>query len=457
MKRLYGATILLVAILATLVSCKPSPPTLVSPTDGSINTVLNPSLKWNPSEGAKSYGLEISTDSGIVISLSGINTPGYGVPIGRLLNSAVYSWRVNARSFWGTSEWSDKWTFTIQCEADDDNDGIPNEVEVNVLHTNPNKKTLFVKPSKMTSNGKEYWRDFVEVLFPQNGPNGRVIGYAEISPFTDTDIEVIVIGDDHEGHPYPPMRNYNYDPAQDPNRPPCDILEIVLEARAGAYCDVDIGTQIKDPKGHTYFAYFAYFATAAKGTWSWDTKGYTKSGQNTGQFKSYGNPWVYQYPLDNYFEEGAYKRIAENEAVVPPLQTVDPMIVCTGQDCGKSTNNRSPMSLGPVIQGPSGPDYGPPDGKVEFNEISFHNDGRIEKIGQPNQPNPKGKEYDKNTVLKRTIVHEMGHAVSNNYGHCSNPNCIMYEATVDWEMHPFGTGSCNHRDLIRAGIYNKVP
>jgi hypothetical protein len=108
------------------------------------------------------------------------------------------------------------------------------------------------------------------------------------------------------------------------------------------------------------------------------------------------------------------------------------------------------MNFGPIPPGGSGQEYGPNDETVEFNKISFKNDGTIETVGA------KGKEYDKNRVLMRTIVHEMGHAISNDMGHCCNSNGIMYGATLDWDMRFFGTASCNHRDMIKAGVYNKV-
>ena len=93
--------------------------------------------------------------------------------------------------------------------GDDDGDGLLNDVEQNILHTDPYiMKTLFVKPTMAEFddiNGiffnKQYWPDFVEVLFPKNPPS-RAIGYADIPAFTNAQIEIIVIGDDNAGHPY---------------------------------------------------------------------------------------------------------------------------------------------------------------------------------------------------------------------------------------------------------------
>jgi len=177
-----------------------------------------------------------------------------------LLNSTVYYWQVNAANTWGTSEWSEKWTFVIQCQDDFDDDGIPNQVESDVLKQIPIKNTLY-QPSKITNNGKEYWLDSSR-LFRKNGTNGRIVGHADIPPFSDADIEIVVIGDDDAATP----TSYEKIQLQSGSRsesPSCDILEIVLETTEDAYCkfcSVKIGSQNVDPKGHTFFIGY---------TWSW--------------------------------------------------------------------------------------------------------------------------------------------------------------------------------------------
>jgi predicted Zn-dependent protease len=67
--------------------------------------------------------------------------------------------------------------------------------------------------------------------------------------------------------------------------------------------------------------------------------------------------------------------------------------------------------------------------------------------------------------MRRTMAHELGHtlmAASEN-DHCSEPQCIMYGSTADWEMRDFGAGnSCVHKpggakDIRAAGvIHNRV-
>ncbi len=53
-----------------------------------------------------------------------------------------------------------------------------------------------------------------------------------------------------------------------------------------------------------------------------------------------------------------------------------------------------------------------------------------------------GLGYDSPSVLKRTIMHEMGHALLfalDDEDHCDDFQCIMFHSTKDWELHNFGS------------------
>ena len=332
--------------------------------------------------------------------------------------------------------------------ADDDGDDIPNGEE-DILGTNPDKKTLFVRPKKQNSDGSYiYWEEFIKQLFPDSRP-----GFANIPAFTEADIEIVVIGCcpnppcNPPCHPdYPQFDKFDYDPATDnnpaayENYPHCDILDVVLamdknKIGQGVYCSYGANNE-----GHTHFV--ANNTTMINGTiqlapvWSWDTKGFTSNQTTYG----YYTPKIFPFPLDNYFTEGAYDSMAIG---AQPVVTV-----CTEGGCGPGRpNRRSPMNLSG-----EGPDYGPPDDSVEFNQISFDSHGGI------TSPVIKGDESYQTTVLKRTIVHEMGHALlaGSQSDHCENPQCIMYKATENWEMLDFGTVGCDHKNIIRAGVHNKV-
>jgi hypothetical protein len=74
-----------------------------------------PTVEWNASTEATSYGLQIATDSAftdLVLSGSGITDLYDTVPLGVLNWNTTYYWRVNATNAAGTSAWSDYWQFT---------------------------------------------------------------------------------------------------------------------------------------------------------------------------------------------------------------------------------------------------------------------------------------------------------------------------------------------------------
>jgi hypothetical protein len=451
--RLYSfGTFLALAVLFTVASCKcgksPAPasapaPELISPIHGSSDISPTPRLEWKPSEGASSYGLEIWSDTNLIFSRSGIKDTSFTLPAGNKLSDlTLYSWKVNASNITGTSEWSETWSFMTQpmsgaslefvYQNDSDHDGIPDDEELNDFHTNPNKKTLFVRPKKeipfeKSCGGKsipyEYWDEFIK-LFPDSRP-----GFANIPPFANADIEIVVVGDPN--NPYLPMRDFCYDPANDAKKPHCNILEIIYKMEKnlqGEGVVIEEGTSTLN-NGHTFF-------DQNFEVWSWDTKGYTPGSQI---HHTYYIPEIYPFPLDNYFTEGAYRdHIAKDEKPVT--------LKCTEPECGSAqTNRRSPMNLGG-----SGPNDGPPDDTVEFNAISFDPDGKITSVGN------KGKEYKRNEVLKRTIVHEMGHALIG-FLHCEDPQCIMNQRVENWEMLDFGvTEKCFHREFIKARVSNET-
>ncbi len=143
-------------------------------------------------------------------------------------------------------------------QPDADADGIPDDMESDAARNRPEQENPFRPARKSTGPSRSTGRDFI-ALFPSTRA-----GFAEIPAFTQAGIEVCVIGD--PGNPYAPMRNFDYDPALDPNHPPCDILE-VLHMPESAYCVYGNYNM-----GHTFF----FSATPA---WYWDTKGYVPNNQ----------------------------------------------------------------------------------------------------------------------------------------------------------------------------------
>jgi len=91
----------------------PSPPTLSSPTNGSTNIFIPALLSWNPSSGAASYTLQVSTNNNFtsyVYNQSGLT--GTSQQLSDLNNTTQYYWRVSASNNQGTSDWSNVWNFT---------------------------------------------------------------------------------------------------------------------------------------------------------------------------------------------------------------------------------------------------------------------------------------------------------------------------------------------------------
>ena len=97
----------------TTVIGAPPAPTVSSPTNGATGISTSPTLTWNASTGAASYGLQISTVpdfSSTIYSFAGLT--GTSQYITGLLNNTTYYWQVNAVNAGGASSWSAAADFT---------------------------------------------------------------------------------------------------------------------------------------------------------------------------------------------------------------------------------------------------------------------------------------------------------------------------------------------------------
>jgi len=103
---------------ATTLPPPPPRPVLVSPPGGARGVMRTPQLTWNPSTGAASYGVQVSTVSNFattVVDETGITDTFYDVPGGLLNWNTRYYWRVNAAGSSGsTSAWSSYKYFTTE-------------------------------------------------------------------------------------------------------------------------------------------------------------------------------------------------------------------------------------------------------------------------------------------------------------------------------------------------------
>jgi GH18 family chitinase len=91
----------------------PSTPTLATPSSGTIDQSITPTLAWNTATGATTYRLQVSTDAGFsTTAYDNAALTGTNQQVTGLANSTVYYWRVSATNTGGTSSWSSIWNFT---------------------------------------------------------------------------------------------------------------------------------------------------------------------------------------------------------------------------------------------------------------------------------------------------------------------------------------------------------
>ncbi|HPG38603.1 MAG TPA: FISUMP domain-containing protein [bacterium] len=91
----------------------PNLPALSSPANGDTGITVLPMLTWIATGGAKTYGLQVSTQpdfSTLIIDEEGITTTSFQV--NGLSGGVTYYWRVNATNNGATTAWTDPWSFT---------------------------------------------------------------------------------------------------------------------------------------------------------------------------------------------------------------------------------------------------------------------------------------------------------------------------------------------------------
>lgn len=91
-----------------LFTALPAGPGLISPAPEAIGVAVDTSFTWNTMEQAKSYDVEIATDSGftnVIASGSGLATPDF-TPALPLASNTVFYWRARGSNTCGGGEWS---------------------------------------------------------------------------------------------------------------------------------------------------------------------------------------------------------------------------------------------------------------------------------------------------------------------------------------------------------------
>ncbi len=90
----------------------PNAPFLLTPNNGLTNVSLTTKISWDESTFATSYTLQVSENSSFtnfVFNQSGLTTT--SISISGLSNTKIYYWRINATNSYGTSGWSNTWSF----------------------------------------------------------------------------------------------------------------------------------------------------------------------------------------------------------------------------------------------------------------------------------------------------------------------------------------------------------
>lgn len=90
----------------------PIAPVPSSPLNGSTGISTDPILTWSASAGADSYTLQVSGNqnfSSFILDQHGIR--GTSFTVNGLSENTTYYWRVNATNAYGTSGWSNSWSF----------------------------------------------------------------------------------------------------------------------------------------------------------------------------------------------------------------------------------------------------------------------------------------------------------------------------------------------------------
>src|SRR5690606_38522292 len=90
-----------------------NPPLLGSPGNNSLDVSINSELSWNSSQGAISYGVQVSEyEDFAIMAFEQTGVTGTSTTVEGLSSSKFYYWRVIATNSFGNSDWSDVWAFT---------------------------------------------------------------------------------------------------------------------------------------------------------------------------------------------------------------------------------------------------------------------------------------------------------------------------------------------------------
>jgi photosystem II stability/assembly factor-like uncharacterized protein len=127
----------------------PSAPILISPSNGALNQLSTPKMKWSNVSNANSYRMQISTDSNfasVILDSTGVTIDSITVPSGKLTSGTKYYWRVNSTNSIGTSSWSTIFNFTVSATGISSTASeLPKEYKLYNNYPNPFNPTTKIK------------------------------------------------------------------------------------------------------------------------------------------------------------------------------------------------------------------------------------------------------------------------------------------------------------------------
>ncbi|MBI5401776.1 MAG: fibronectin type III domain-containing protein [Ignavibacteriae bacterium] len=129
-----------------------SPPTLISPANGSGNLSAPVTLTWSSS--ASSFHVQVAADASfnnLLVDVSGISNQSFVINV--LAGGTKYYWRVNASSFLFTSDWSSVWNFTSASRQTIP----PAPALISPANNSTNQPTTIVLSWNASTGADHYW------------------------------------------------------------------------------------------------------------------------------------------------------------------------------------------------------------------------------------------------------------------------------------------------------------
>lgn len=122
--------------------------TLISPSNGSNNLTLTPTLFWNTSTNSTGYRVQVSPTNtfSFIVDSATVTTNQRTIPAGKLNIATTYYWKVQGVNNFGNGPWSDTWNFfTVISGINPLGTEIPKEYKMYENYPNPFNPTTKIR------------------------------------------------------------------------------------------------------------------------------------------------------------------------------------------------------------------------------------------------------------------------------------------------------------------------